>query len=116
MHWTAECLLLPPLYPLLLLIPALYPCLHHLYVSVSKVHQVLDLNNLSIFPKFVEVIVPVKLVPPIEQLLLKICLLPVIARVSLMSLSVLPHELALRILLSDLIIELLELRGLEGFF
>ena len=115
MHWTSECLLLPPLYPLLLLIPALYPCLYHLYVSVSKVHQVLDLNNLSIFPKFVEVIVPVKLVPPVEQLLLKICLLPVIAGVSLMRLPVLPHELALRILLSDLVIELLQLRGLEGF-
>ena len=64
MQWAAECLLLPPLNPLLLLIPALYPCLHHLHVSVGKVHQVLDLYNLSIFPKLVEVIVPVKLVPP----------------------------------------------------
>ena len=37
-----------------------------------------------------------------------------VSRVSLMGLPVLPHELALLILLSDLIIELLQLQGLVG--
>ena len=65
MRGTTECLFLPPLNPLLLLIPALDPCSHHLHVSVGEVHHILDLYNLSILPKLVEVIVPVELVPPV---------------------------------------------------